>query len=166
MVGNILWYAHRQYLTLKYLPFSLLMGCDFQEGFKSCFNCLVLKDTEHQPGLEDGPGRGFRLPHRELLHALVLKGWELLSLLLSTEKATLRGTHPGGVQKCDVLSPFSLPCLSAGSGRGSVQKELDEQEPNRASRKLPRDGFIGTVPFLQEFMLKTSCRCSPWGLQQ
>lgn len=35
-----------------------------------------------------------------------------------------------------------------------------------ASRKFPRNGFIGTVPFLQEFMLKTSCRCSPWGLQQ
>lgn len=37
----------RQHLALKYLPFSLLMGCDFQEGFKARFNCLVLKDPEH-----------------------------------------------------------------------------------------------------------------------
>lgn len=49
--------------------------------------------------------------------------------------------------------------------RGSVHEELEEQKPDRASRKLPRDGFIGMVPFLQEFTLKTSCRCSPWGLQ-
>lgn len=47
-----------------------------------------------------------------------------------------------------------------------MHEELEEQKPNRVSRKLPCDGFIGTVPFLQEFMLKTSCRCSPRGLQQ
>lgn len=47
-----------------------------------------------------------------------------------------------------------------------MREELEEQKPNRVSRKLPCDGFIGTVPFLQEFTLKTSCRCSPWGLQQ
>lgn len=44
-----------------------------------------------------------------------------------------------------------------------MHEELEEQKPNWVSRKLPHDGFIGMVPFLQEFMLKTSCRCSPPG---
>lgn len=47
-----------------------------------------------------------------------------------------------------------------------MHEESEEQEPDWACRKSPHDGFIGTVPFLLEFMMKTSCRCSPWGLQQ
>lgn len=42
------------------------MDSDFQEGFKACSICVVLRDGRAQHGVENGPSRGFWLALGEL----------------------------------------------------------------------------------------------------
>lgn len=67
------------------------MGCDFQEGFAACFNCLVLKDAEHGLARRMAlAGASGRLPGYEP------KGWELPSPLLSAQGVTVGGPGQAG----------------------------------------------------------------------
>jgi len=89
--------AH-QYLALKYLPFSLLMGPDFQAGFKFRVSRSVLEGTEHSLARRTALAGVLASSQGAAAEGL---GAQSVGAPVPGEGGTA-GTWPGGLQSCDV----------------------------------------------------------------